>query len=109
MSTLTGTTAYPVRIAALTAATPMLAGAAAAATTAKLAAGNCGSSPAHRCPPRPGGLEPNTASWPPPMTPANHASRQQDKLGTAARAQPDSAPARSGQARAQLAALSSSR
>ena len=64
MSTLTRAAVYTVRIAAVTAATPVLAGAAAASATAKLAGWNSGSSPAHRYPPRPGGLRPNSGVRP---------------------------------------------
>ena len=70
MSTLTRATAYTVRIAAVTAATPVLAGAAAASATAKLAGWELrqfASSPLSVQARR---LEPNTANWPPPTAPA---------------------------------------
>ena len=111
MSTLTRTTAYTVRIAALTAATPMLAGAAAAATTAKLAgwelrqlASSPLSAEARRL--RAEYRELAAANDAGPTTPARQQGHTWDGRD---RHQPNSAPARSGQARAQLAALSSSR
>ena len=111
MSTLTRATAYTVRIAALTAATPVLAGAAAAATTAKLAAWELRqlarsplSAEARRL--KAEYRELAAADGAGATTPAwqqGHAGDGRD------RHRPNGTPARSGQARAQLAALNSSR
>jgi len=111
MSTLTRAAVYTVRITAITAATPVLAVAAASAATAKLAGWELRqlaisplSAEARR-------LRPNTASWPPPTAPAQtRRGGQQGHAGDGRdRHRPNSAPARSGQARAQLAAVNSSR
>ena len=109
MSTLTRATAYTVRIAAVTAAIPVLAGAAAASATAKLAgwelrllASTPLSTQARRL----------TAEYR-ELAAANGATtpaRQQGHAGGGRdRHRPDSTPARSDQARAQLTALNSSR
>ena len=111
MSTLTRAAAYTVRIAAMTAATPVLAGAAAASATAKLAgwelrqlASSPLSAQARRL----------TAEYR-ELAAANGASattpaRQQGHAGDGRdRHRPSSTPARSGQGRGQLAALNSSR
>jgi hypothetical protein len=111
MSTLTRATTCTVRIAAVTAATPVLAGAAAAATTAKLAGWELrqlASSPlsvqAWRL--RAEYRELAAANGAGATTP----SRQQGNAGDGRdRHRPNSTPARSGQARAQLTALNSSR
>ena len=111
MSTLTRATVYTVRIAAITAATPVLAGAAAASATAKLAGWELrqlASSPLFA-----------QAMW---LTAeyrelaaahgagATTPARQQGHAGDGRdRHRPDRTPVRSGQARAQLAALNSSR
>ena len=111
MSTLTRATAYTVRIAAITAATPVLAGAAAGAATAKLAgwelrqlASSPLSAEARRL--RAEYRELAAANGVGATTPA----RQQEHVGDGRdRHRPNSTRARSGQARAQLAALNSSR
>ena len=116
MSTLTRATAYTVRIAAATAATPVLVGAAAAATTAKLAgwelrqlASSPLSAEARRL--RAEYRELATTNGAGATTPA----RQQGHAGDGRdrhrpnRRRPNGRPARSGQARAQLAVLNSSR
>ncbi len=111
MSTLTRTTAYTVRIAAITAATPMLAGAAAASTTAKLAgwelrqlASSPLSAQARRLTAEYRELAAaNDAGATTPAPQQGHAGDGRDGH------HPDRTPARSGQARAQLAALNSSR
>ena len=109
--TLTRATAYTVRIAAVTAATPVLAGAAAASTTAKLAGWELrqlASSPlsvqAWRLRAEYRELAAaNGAGATTPSRQQGHAVNGRD------RHRPTSTPARSGQARAQLAALNSSR
>ncbi len=116
MSTLTRAAAYTVRIAAVTAAAPVLAGAAASAAaasaaTAKLAdwelrqlASSPLSAEAWRL--RAEYRERAAASGAGANTPA----RQQGHTGDGRdRHRPDRPPARSGQARAQLAAVDSSR
>ena len=111
MSTLTRATAYTVRIAAVTAATPVLAGAAASSATAKLAgwelrqlASSTLSADAWRL--RAEYRELAAADGAGATTPA----RQQGHAGNGRdRHRPNSTPARSGQARAQLIALNSSR
>ena len=80
MSTLTRAAVYTVRIAAMTAAAPVLAGAASSAATAKLAGWELQQPPAHRCPPGLSGFRPDTASWPPPTAPAQ--PRQRGSRGT---------------------------
>jgi hypothetical protein len=111
MSTVTRATAYTVRIAAVTAATPVLAGAAAASATAKLArwelrqlASSPLSAEARRL--KAEYRELAAANGAGATTPARlhgHAGDGRDWHGT------NGTPARSGQARAQLAALNSSR
>ena len=110
MSTLTRATVYTVRIAAITAATPVLAGAAAASATAKLAgwelrqlARSPLSAEARRL--RAEYRELAAANGAGATTPA----RQQGDAGDGRdRHRPDRTPVGSGQARAQLAALNSS-
>ena len=111
MSTLTRAAAYTVRIAAVTTATPVLAGAAAASATAKLAGWELRqlhSSPlsgeARRLTAEFRALA--AASGAGATTPG----RRQGHAGHGrGRQLPDGAPARSGQAYAPLAALDSSR
>ncbi len=111
MSTLTRAAAYTVRIAAVTAAAPVLAGAAAAAATAKLSgwelrqlASSPLSAEARRL--KAGYRELAAANGAAANTPA----RQQGHAGDGrARHRPARTAARSGQARAQLAAVNSSR
>jgi hypothetical protein len=111
MSTLTRAAVYTVRIAAVTAATPVLAGAAAASATAKLAgwelrqlASSPLSAQARRLTTEYRKLA--AANGAGATTPA----RQQGHAGDGRdRNRPNSTPARSGQARAQLAALNSPR
>ena len=107
MSTLTRAAAYTVRIAAVTAATPVLAGAAAASVTAKLAGWELrqlASSPLSAGARR---VRAESASWPPPTARRRHA---RSRPGTAARGTvPIARSSRSGKARAQLAAVNSSR
>ena len=111
MSTLTRATVYTVRIAAMTAAAPVLAGAAASAATVKLAgwelrqlASSPLSAQARRL--KAEVRELAAANGAGATTPA----RQQGYAGDGRdRHRPDRAPARSGQARTQLAALNSSR
>ena len=111
MSTLTRATAYTVRIAAVTAATPVLAGAAAASATAKLAgwelrqlASSPLSAQARRLTAEYRELAAaNGAGATTRARLQRHAGDGRDRHG------PNSTPARSGQARAQLAALNSSR
>ena len=111
MSTLTRAAVYTVRIAAMTAAAPVRAGAAASAATAKLAGWELqqlASSPlsagAMRL--RAGYRELAAANGAGATTPA----RQQGNAGDGRdRHRPDSTPARSGQARAELAAVNSAR
>ena len=62
MSTLTRAAAYTVRIAAVTGAAPCWPARPLPPRPRSWPAGNCGSSPAHRCPPRPGGSGPNSAA-----------------------------------------------
>ena len=111
MSTLTRAAAYAVRIAAVTAATPVLAGAAAASVTAKLAGWELrqlASSPLSAEARR---LSAESASWPPPTAPAQTRQRGSRGMpGTAARGTvPIARSLHSGKARAQLAALTSPR
>ena len=109
MSTLARATAYTVRIAAITAATPVLAGAAAGAATAKLVGWELRQLPGHRCPRRPVRAqyrELAAADGAGATTPARQQEHVADGLD---RHRPNSTRARSGQARAQLAALYSSR
>ena len=111
MSTLTRAAVYTVRIAAMTAAAPVLAGAAASAATAKLTgwelrqlASSPLSAQARRL--KAEYRELAAANGPGATTPAQqpwHAGDGRD------RHRPHSTPARSGQAPAQLAALNSSR
>ena len=111
MSILTHATVYTVRIAAITAATPVLAGAAAAAATGKLAgwelrqlASSPLSAEARRL--KAEYRELAVGDGVGATTPA----RQQGHAGDGRdRHRPDSTRARSGQARAHLAALNSSR
>ena len=111
MSTLTRAAAYTVRIAALTAAAPVLAGAAATSATAKLAgwelrqlASSPLSAEARRL--KAEFRELAAANGAGATTPG----RQQGHAGDGRdRHRPDRTPARSGQARAQLAAVNSSR
>ena len=111
MSTLTRAAVYTVRIAALTAAAPVRAGAAASAATAKLAGWELqqlASSPlsagAMRL--RAGYRELAAANGAGATTPARQQGNAGDGRG---RHRPDSTPARSGQARAELAAVNSAR
>ena len=111
MSTLTRAAAYTVRIAAATAAAPVLAAAAASAATAKLAgwelrqlASSPRSAEARR--PRAEFRELAAANGAAATTPAlqrGHAGDSRD------RHRPNRAPARSGKARAEPAAVSSAR
>ena len=111
MSTLTRAAAYTVRIAAITAAAPVLAGAAASAAAAKLAgwelrqlASSPLSAEARRLTAEYRELAAANGAG------ANTPARQQGDAGDGRdRHHPDRPPARSGQARAQLAALNSSR
>ena len=110
MSTLTRATAYTVRIAAITAATPVLAGAAVGAATAKLAgwelrqlASSPLSAEARRL--RAEYRELAAARHPQPRQRGSKSTSETAATGTA----PIAMRARSGQARAQLAALNSSR
>ena len=111
MSTLTRAAAYTVRIAAVTAAAPVLAGAAASAATAKLAgwelrqfASSPLSAEARRL--KADFRELATANGAGATTPG----RQQGHAGDGRdRHRPDRTSARSGQARAQLVAANSSR
>jgi hypothetical protein len=111
MSTLTRAALYAVRIAAITAATPVLAGAAAAAATAKLAgwelrqlASSPLSAEARRLTAEYRELAAASGAG------ANTPGGQQGHDGDGReRHRPDSGPSRSGQARAQLVALNSSR
>jgi hypothetical protein len=111
MSTLTRAAVYTVRIAAMTAAAPVLAGAAASAATAKLAGWELqqlASSPlsAEAMRLRAKYRELAAANGAGATTPARqhgHAGDGRD------RHRPNSTPARSGQARAQLAASNSAR
>ena len=106
MSTLTRAAAYAVRIAAVTATTPLLAGAAASAGTAKLArwelrqlASSPPSAKARRL--RAEYRELAAANDGGAKAPAQQQGRERHR--------PDGTPVRSGQARAQLAALKPSR
>ena len=111
MSTLTRAAAYTVRIAAVTAAAPVLAGAAASAATAKLAGWELrqlASSPlsAEATRLKADFRELATANGAGATTPG----RQRGHAGDGRdRHRPDRTSARSGQARAQLAAANSSR
>ena len=113
MSTLACATAYTVRMATITAATPVLAGAAAAAATAKLAgwelrqlARSPLSAEAGRLRAEYRELAAANGAGAGATTPA----RQQEHVADGRdRHRPSSTRARSGQARAQLAALNSSR
>jgi hypothetical protein len=109
MSTLTRATAYTVRIAAVTAAAPVLAGAAASSATAKLAgwelrqlASSPLSAEAWRLKAEYRQLAANSAGATTPTRQQRHAGNGRD------RRRPNSTPARSGQPRAQLTALNSS-
>ena len=110
MSTLTRAAAYTVRITAVTAAAPVLAGAAASAATAKLAgwelrqlASSPLSAEARRL--KAEFRELAAANGAGATTPG----RQQGHAGDGRNGhRPNSTPARSGQARAQLAAVNSS-
>ena len=111
MSTLTRAAAYTVRIAAVTAAAPVLAGAAASAATAKLAgwelqqlASSPLSAEAMRLKAKYRKLAAaNGAAATTPARQRGHAGDGRD------RHRPNRAPARSGKARAELAAVSSAR
>ena len=111
MSTITRAAVYIVRIATVTAAAPMLAGAAASSATAKLAGWELrqlASSPlsvqAWRLRAEYRELAAaNGAGASTPVWQQGHAGNGRD------RGRPNSTPARSGQSRAQLTALSSSR
>ena len=111
MSTLTRAAAYTVRIAAVTAAAPVLAGAAASAATAKLAgwelrqlASSPLSAEARRLKAEYRELAAANGAG------ANTPARQQGHAGDGRdRHRPARTAARSGQARAQLAAVNSSR
>jgi len=111
MNTFARAAVYTVRIAAITAAAPVLAGAAASSATAKLAgwelrqlASSPLSAQARRL--RAEYRELAAANGAGPTTPA----RQQGHAGGGRdRHRPDRTPVRSGQARAQLTALNSSR
>ncbi len=111
MSTLTRAAAYTVRIAAVTAAAPVLAGAAASAATAKLAGWELRqltSSPlsAETRRLKAGYRELAAANGAGATTPG----REQGHAGDGRdRHRPDRPPARSGQARAQPGAVNSSR
>jgi hypothetical protein len=111
MNTFTRAAVYTVRIAAVTAAAPVLAGAAASSATAKLAGWELrqlASSPLSAQGRRLKAelRELAAANGAGATTPA----RQQGHAGNGRdRHRPNSAPARSGQARAQLTALNSSR
>ena len=115
VSILTRAAVYTVRIAALTAAAPVLAGAAASSATAKLAgwqlrqlASSPLSAQARRL-----RAEYRELSPPPPTAPsateATPAWQQVNAGNGRGRHHPNGTPARSGQARAQLAASNSSR
>ena len=116
MSTLTRAAAYTVRIAAVTAAAPVLAGAAASAATAKLAGWELqqlASSPLsaeamrlkakYRELAAANDAAANDAAATTPARQRGHAGDGRD------RHRPNRAPARSGKARAELAAVSSAR
>ena len=110
MSTLTRAAAYTVRIAAVTAAAPVLAGAAASAATAKLAgwelrqlASSPLSAEARRL--KADFRELATANGAGATTPGRRRGHAGDGRD---RHRPDRTSARSGQARAQLAAANSS-
>ena len=111
MSSLTRAAAYAVRIAAVTAAAPVLAGAAASAVTAELAGWELrqlASSPlsAEARQLKAEYRELAAANG----TGANTPARQHGHAGDGReRHRPDGTPVRSGKARAQLAAVSSSR
>ena len=110
MSTLTRAAVYTVRIAGITAATPVLVGAAASAATAKLAGWELrqlASSPLSAEARR---LRAEYRERAAGGAGANTPARQQGHTGDGRdRHRPDRPPARSGQARAQLAAVDSSR
>ena len=110
MSTITRAAVYTVRIAAVTAAAPALAGAAASAATAKLAgwelrqlASSPLSAEARRLTAEFRELAASGAGATTPGRQQGHDGDGRD------RHRPDRTPARSGQARAQLAAVNSSR
>ena len=107
MSTLTRAAVYTVRIAAMTSAAPVLAGAAASAATAKLAGWELqqlATSPLFAEAMR------LTAKYRELAAAATTAARQQGNAGDGRdRHRPNSTPARSDQARAQLAASNSAR
>jgi hypothetical protein len=113
MSTLTRAAAYTVRIAAVTAAAPVLAGAAASAATAKLAGWELRQLASSPLSAEAGRLRAefrelaaaNSAGATTPARQQGHAGDGRD------RHRPDRTPARSGhgQARAQVAAVSSAR
>ena len=111
MSTLTRAAVHTVRIAALTAAAPVLAGAAASSATAKLAgwelrqlASSPLSAQARRLKAEYRELAAANGAG------ATTLERRPEHAGDGrGRHRPNSTPARSGQARAQLAALNSSR
>ena len=114
MSTLTRAAAYTVRIAAVTAAAPVLAGAAASAATAKLAGWELRQLASSPLSAEAGRLRAefrelvaaNGAAANGATTPA----RQRGHAGDGRdRHRPNRAPARSGKARAELAAVSSAR
>jgi len=117
MSTLTRTAAYTVRIAAVTAAAPVLAGAAASAATAKLAgwelrqlASSPLSAEAGRLRAEFRELAADGAAANGDGDGATTPARQRGHAGDGRdRHRPNRAPARSGKARAELAAVSSAR
>ena len=111
MTTLTRAAAYTARIAAVTAAAPVLAGAAASAATAKLAGWELRQLASSPLSAEAGRLRAefrelaaaNGAAATTPARPGGHAGDGRD------RHRPAPAPARSGKARAELAAVSSAR
>ncbi len=111
MSTLTRAAAYTVRIAAVTAAAPVLAGAAASAATAKLTGWELRQLASSPLSAEAGRLRAdfrelaaaNGAAATTPARQRGHAGDGRD------RHRPNRAPARSGKARAELAAVSSAR
>jgi hypothetical protein len=111
MSTLTRATVYTVRIAAITAATPVLAGAAASAATAKLAGWELRQLASSPLSAEAGRLRAefrklaavNGTAATTPARQRGHAGDGRD------RHRPNRAPARPGKARAELAAMSSAR
>ena len=90
MSTLTRAAAYTARIAALTAAAPVLACAAASAATAKLAGWELQQLASSPLSAGPCGSRPDTASWPPPTASAQ--PRRGGSRGTPGMAAAGTAP-----------------